>query len=544
LDHTLNPGAQEVDPILRAESQSRSLARPYLIAAAVALIVGVAVYFRLYDLGGRDLWTDEAWVALAAMKPTAREALAAGQSTPPFYLLSVWAAVKLWGHSEAVLRGVSFAFGVGTVVLFWCLAQSLVEVPAALLGLAAVAFSPVMVYYAKELKQYSGDAFFAVLVVWLAERLRASQGQRGWLVLALAGVVGLGFSHALIFTLPIVAVVLWGTLPRGRRGPLGLVGGVWVLAFATYYVLFIRRELAPTLVAYWTQDFPNLSGLGPFGHWLGSALYRYFWYFLGEWGVIWGPVLVAVGMVALARRGKAKVLVYLLGPLLLAFGAACLHRYPFMAHYGGNRLMLFSAPILYLVVGVGGWVILAWLWRQRQRWLALALVGLILVALHPRAGIREDLYPLNNREEIQPLVTYLEANLEPHDLIYVYYFAVAPFKYYFQGPTNAICWGQSCVEKGLDTTAATGTSPQRLWLIASHIPDLKSMRQFASNLLGPDWRESECLTRAGAVLFRFDRQPQTVSAKTPTSLSGPTESGAPDQSAGTAYKSVPEHPRP
>ena len=155
-----------------------------LTALAVALIFGVAVYFRLYELGARNLWTDEAWVALAAMQPTAAAALAAGQSTPPFYLLTVWAMVQLWGHGEAVLRGLSWLFGVGTLFLIWRLSRLLVEVPAALLALAAVAFSPIMVYYSKELKQYSGDAFFAVLALWLAERLRARQGRRGWLALA------------------------------------------------------------------------------------------------------------------------------------------------------------------------------------------------------------------------------------------------------------------------------------------------------------------------------------------------------------------------
>jgi 4-amino-4-deoxy-L-arabinose transferase-like glycosyltransferase len=510
----------------------------------VALICGVAVYFRLYDLGGRDLWTDEAWVALAAMKPNAREALAAGQSTPPFYLMSVWAAVQLWGHSELVLRGLSFLFGVGTLALIWRFGRSLTEIPAALLALAAVAFSPVMVYYSKELKQYSGDAFFAILVVLIAERLWNSQGERGWLALALAGVIGLGFSHALIFTLPVVGAVLWASLPSGRRRILALVGGTWVLAFATYYVVFIRREMDPELVAYWTQDFPNLSGVVPFFQWLGPALYRYFWYFLGEWGVVWGPLLLAAGMITMVRRGQVRVLFYLGGPLLLAFGAACLHRYPFMAHYGGNRLMLFSAPFLYLIVAVGGWTGFTWLWQRRQGWLALALTGVILMGLHPRAGIREDLYPLNNREEIQPLVTHLEAHLKPRDLVYVYYFAVAPFKYYYRGPATGICWGQSCIEKGLDTGEEVGSSPQRVWLIASHIPDLKFLRQFAANLLGPDWQEAACLTRVGAVLLRFDRQTQSVAAKTPTGLSAPPESDAPGQSAGTAYKSVPEHPHP
>jgi len=502
-------------------SEQNSLSRPYLTGLAVALIFGVAIYFRLYELGSRNLWTDEAWVALAVMKPTATEALAAGQSTPPFYLLTLWAMVQLWGHSEMVLRSLAWLFGVGTLGLIWRFSRSLVEVPAALLALAAVAFSPIMVYYSKELKQYSGDAFFAVGVLWLTERLQAREGGQGWPALALAGVVGLGYSQPLIFTLPVVWAVLWVTLPRVQRPRLVCLGSVWLLAAAGYYLLFIRREIDPELVAYWTQDFPDLSGLVPFFRWLGPALYRYFWYFLGEWGVIWGPLLLAAGMMVMVRRGRGRVLLYLTGPLLLAFGAACLHRYPFMAHYGGNRLMLFSAPVLYVLVAAGGWGVLAMLWRRRQRVLALALAALLLVALNLRAGIKENLSPLNNREEIQPLVAYLEANLQPQDLIYVYYFAVAPFKYYYHGPNPGICWGRSCVEQGLDPAGQARVQPLRLWLIASHIPDLTFLRQFAAKLLGPDWREAACFTREGAALLRFDRQPQPAAAKTPTGPPAP-----------------------
>jgi 4-amino-4-deoxy-L-arabinose transferase-like glycosyltransferase len=501
--------------------EPQSSFRPALTGLAAGLIFGVAVYFRLHELGARNLWTDEAWVALAAMQPTAKAALAAGQSTPPFYLLTVWALVQLWGHGEIVLRSLSWLFGAGTLLLIWRLARWLVEAPAALLALTAVAFSPVMVYYSKELKQYSGDAFFAVLALWLAERLQARQSRRGWLALGLAGVVGLGFSQPLIFTLPAVGAVLWITLPRAQRLRLACLGGIWLLAAGGYYLLFIRREIDPDLVAYWTQDFPDLSGLLPFFRWLGPALYRYFWYFLGEWGVIWGPLLLAAGMVVMVRRGRARVLLYLGGPLLLAFGAACLHRYPFMAHYGGNRLMLFSAPVLYLLVAAGGWGVFSWLWGRRQRWLALALTGLLLASLNLRTGLQEDLSPLNNREEIQPLVAYLEANLQPQDLVYVYYFAVSPFKYYYHGPNPGICWGRSCVEQELDTGEKARTPPQRLWLIASHIPDLVFLRQFATKLLGPDWQEAACFTREGAALLRFDRQAQTPAPKTPTGPPAP-----------------------
>jgi hypothetical protein len=218
----------------------------------------------------------------------------------------------------------------------------------------------------------------------------------------------------------------------------------------------------------------------------------------------------------MVQRHRARVLLYLGGPLLLAFGAACLHRYPFMAHYGGNRLMLFSAPVLYLVVAAGGAGGFDWLWRRRQRVLALALTGLLLAAIYPLKGLKEDLSPLNNREMIQPLVAYLEAHRQPGDLIYVYYFAVSPFKYYYHGPKPGVCWGRSCVEQGLKPAGEAGTPPQRLWLIASHIPDLKFLRQFGAKLLGPDWRETACLTREGAALLLFERQPEAAAAKTPS----------------------------
>jgi 4-amino-4-deoxy-L-arabinose transferase-like glycosyltransferase len=512
------------------------LSRPVLAGLTLLLLGGAAVALRAVDLGGRDLWTDEAWVALAALNPAPGEALAAGQSTPPLYLLTIWAAAQILGGSEAVLRSLSFLFGLGTLAAGWLLARSLAPLPASLLALAALAFSPVMVYYSKELKQYSGDAFWAVLLFLLVERLRAAPRRPWvWAALGLAGLVGPGFSQTLIFILPVAALVLWCSLPSDLRPRVALLGGFWLLSFAAGYFLFIRRQLDPELVAYWTQDFPDFSGLAPFGLWLGSALYRYFWYFLGEWGVFWGPPLALAGVVWWRRHGQSRAVLYFLGPLLLAFAAACLHRYPFMAHYGGNRLMLFSAPLLYLTVTVGGCAAFAWLWRARQGWLGLILAGLLLVSLHPLENLRENLHPLANREEIQPLVAELARQVQPRDLVYVYYFAIPPFKYYYRGPAARLCWGKSCVETGLKTTPEAGPSPERLWLLASHIVDLAQMREFAAGLLGPHWQECACQTRVGAALLRFEKREQAVAANPPV-LREPPDSATATPPTGTADK--------
>jgi len=509
--------------------------RPFWVGLALLIIFGLAAFFRVYDLGGRDIWTDEAWVALAALKDTPQAALTAGQSTPPLYILTVWALAQVGGSSEAVLRSLSLLFGLGTLALFWPLARALTSMSASLLGLAMVAFSPIMVYYAKELKQYSSDAFFAVLVFFLVERLRRRDSKGAWPALAVAGTLGLGFSHTLVFILPVALAGLWFILPPTRRLRVALLGGVWAAAVAAGYFLFLRRQMDPELVAYWAQDFPDFSGLGAFLGWFGEAVYRYFWYFFGEWGIYWGLPLLGAGIVALRKQGASRAGLYLGGPLLLALGAAALHRYPFMAHYGGNRLMLFSAPLLYLVAAVGLMSILTWLWQKRQRVLALALTGLILLALNPSELIQENLYPSYNREEIQPLVDHLQSQLRPRDLIYVYYFAIPPFKYYYRGSGKRICWGKSCEERDLAVPAAGTGPPRRLWLIASHITSLADMREFAAELLGTEWREVSCLTRISAVLFCFEWQGPQL-AKSRTTLAAPGESDPPVLPPDRAYK--------
>ena len=486
----------------------RRLRSPAVAAPLVlALIWVLALAFRLSDLAARDLWTDEAWVALAALKSSSAAALAAGHSTPPWYLLGVWASARLLGGQEWGLRFLSFAFGVGTLLTIWLLARRLTSRPASLLALAMVAVSPVMVYYSKELKQYSGDAFFAVLVFYLAERLRSSHGRRGWAALALTGVLGLGFSHPLVFSLPVAGLILWRKLPAARTR-LALLGGLWLLAFGAYYFLFFRHDVDPELVSYWVKDYPDLSGPGRFFLWLGPALYRYFWYFLGEWGVFWGPPLLVAGAYALWRTGGGRALAYWGLPILLALGAAALHCYPFMGNYGGNRLMLFTAPLLYLVLAAGACLVLSYLWQGWRRWLAAGLTAALIISLNPWENFRENLHPLMNREEIRPLVAHLQQELQPRDEVYVYYFAQWPFAYYYRGHEARLCIGKSCIETGLKPESQ-GQAPTRLWLIASHISNLQDMREFAAKLLGPAWRESTCYQAEGAVLFCFQGANET-----------------------------------
>jgi 4-amino-4-deoxy-L-arabinose transferase-like glycosyltransferase len=507
-------------------------------------IFGVAIILRLWDLSARNLWTDEAWVALSALAPTPGAALTLGRSTPPFYTLTIWGLAQVFGGSEVVLRSLSFAFGVGTLFLFWFVARRLTTRTASFAGLALVAVSPVLVYFSKELKQYSGDAFFALLVVWLAERLQERPGLTAWLALALAGSLALGFSHGAVFVLPTVLVVLWLQTDRPQRLRVVGLAACWGLAVVAFYMLFYRHQVDPQLVDYWAGEFPDFSGLLPFVIWFAGALGRYFHYFFhyfffSTWGWLWGAAFTALGIPVLAKQGPQRLLLYWGGPLLLTLVASAFHRYPFMGHYNGSRLLLFSAPWLYLLTAVGLTAVFVWLLHRPQRWLAPALAALILITAQPLALVQEDLRPLDNRQELKPLAAYLQNHILPGDQVYVYLHAIYPFKYYYRGSLDGVLWGTDCTETNLQVPAV-GQDTQRLWLVAAHFPNIAYLKLFAAKLLGPNWHEEALIARHNAALFLFVHQGR-LTTKSRHAPPEPPQSATLTPSAGTA---CPENPLP
>lgn len=497
----------------------RQTAKPWLPPLTWALLLGLAALFRLSDLGGRNLWTDEAWVALAVLKPTVAEALAAGQSTPPLYLLTVRLLAQIFGGSEVVLRAFSCALGLGTVLLFWPLARRLTSPAAAWLGLAAVSCSPVLVYFSKELKQYSGDAFFAVLVALLGERFLERPGPGRLALLAAAGAAGLGFSHPLIFVLPAVGLAAFVGAPAWRRW-LVAVAGLWAVSFLGYYLAFFRHQVNPELISYWQGEFPDFSGVWAFLAWLAGALTRYFQYFFGEHGAWWAPAALAAGWWAVRPPTRSRLLLYLGAPLLLAFIAAALHRYPFMARYGGCRLLLFSAPFLYLGVAAGVALLLSRV-REWRRGAAVALALLLVLSLHPLRVIQENLHPTWQRRQITPLLVRLEREFGPRDLLYVYYYAIYPFRYYRpEFPPAQVRVGTSVHETRLfpgdeDEDDEDEDTPHRVWLLAAHYPEGDFLDTFAARLLGPRWRLTARYQEPGAALMCFERHARLTARPAP-----------------------------
>ncbi len=223
-----------------------------------------------------------------------------GKSTPPLFLLTVWGMVQVLGRSETALRLTSCLLGLGTLLLLWPLAQALLPPWRALTVFALASVSPRLVYFSKELKQYSADIFFAVLVFWLVERQLRRQGQGGWLLLTVLLAMGLGYSHPLVFILPVAALVLWWELPQARKAVYFSFGALGLIFFG-YYWFFFRGQVDPELLIYWQADFPDLTCGTDFLCWLGAAWSRFGRYFFSDWGAPLGLIFLVAGLVYFLR---------------------------------------------------------------------------------------------------------------------------------------------------------------------------------------------------------------------------------------------------
>lgn len=434
------------------------------------LIITLAAQIRTYDLGGRSLWLDEASVANWASQSSLKEVLASMGPAPPFFIIALHYIVKFFPNNEFTLRLLPCLFGIGSLALIYLVARRIND-KAALLTLILFSFSYPLVYYSKELKQYSGDVFFALLLVFLTERIVTKNTLRNWVLWVVFSSLALGFSHTAAFVIPgLSLVLLLQSIGSRRRNILpkwllsnAVVGFVFILIF--YFVT--RGQIQDWLVAYWRGFYPDTTSSKNLLLWLASSNFTILKNFFQpyHWLVL---LLIPVAMDDFIRTNRRRFLLYLLFPLFLALVASSLHRYP----YGVTRLMLFVSPILFITMGHGLFRVLLILYQKKY---LIALVIMVILFTWPTISqIYAGFAKSARREEARPVIQYLERNLEFGDRIYVYYAAWEAFEYYYHGNYENVVRGKihrddineyaSEIEKVLERDI-------RVWLVFSHYLD-------------------------------------------------------------------------
>src|SRR5262249_37846639 len=140
----------------------------------------------------------------------------------------------------------------------------------------------------------------------------------------------------------------------------------------------IRAQRVPGLVEGWMNKFPDTTDPASVPGWVLGNGFLVFHYCYNPIGTVC-VVPVAVGVWWCVRQSRFDLVAICLGPLAACLFAAFLHAYPF----SGNRLMLFAAPGIGLMTGLGVSALLeAWPGPPAR-----AILAVVVVLILPEVGL-------------------------------------------------------------------------------------------------------------------------------------------------------------
>jgi len=436
----------------------RFLTVRYIVLTVLAVGIAIDVY---QWWGARPLWLDEEMIALnfrdRSFVELARP-LWLEQSAPYGWLVLERALLLVFGDGELVLRFVPLVFGAATFLGAVWVGRRWMGA-ASTLGLVVLCgFSQWLSHYRFEVKHYSADAFFGLmlpaLVVWAVEgettRTRVRRALIWWAIAAAAQWLANG---ALLVTpgcaVVLVAAIWWHDGWRAS-GAAAAGGVIWLASFAGHYTISLRYT--GHLHEYWWDQFPPTSaGITATVRWLAGRLVN-----IANnpgstslWLSLWSLALCgfAFGTARLLRTAFATVPVSAF--LYAALGLVPLH----------ERFSIWIVPALY----VGAMLLadrairlarVAW---ARAQWRGLVLAFAVVAAtfrlgsdIVARGRARLDIPHSNHNHQLddRAAVRWLMDQRRPGDIVITTRFGWAAVWWYGQIPiADAVAGRESIPER-------------------------------------------------------------------------------------------------
>ncbi len=453
----------------------------FKIAFAFLIFLGFLFRFRHY-LAGRSLWLDEAMLALDVLHLSfgelTQQPLPYQQGAPIGFLFFTKAITLLLGDSEYAFRLYSFLASSASLFLMAFLAKRYLNKVGALFSLALFAINLNLIYYSAETKQYMGDVAATLLLLFLLDReLGKEFSRRRFFTLSFVSITILWFSHASLFVVASVGVILSlnYAFQKNKEAFFFSLGNLFlsgISALSLYYFHLRPLSASNFLRLFWEEAFVPIP---PSLQW-----FELFWK-----GILRNPlalnasllffILFLVGGVFLSQR-KWQFSLALFLTLFFAFVAGVLQKYPL-----AERMLLFSTPIFFLLFGAG---LDAFSSLIKPKKISLSIVLLLAAYLlyapfsESFAKFKEPLY----REHIRPSMAYLKENLREDDLIYVYYYAEPAFlfylpKYHLEGVNYIVGFNHqknpALYLEDIENLHLEG----RVWFLFSHIQEVSSINE-------------------------------------------------------------------
>ena len=463
--------------VAKIKNKKISLSR---LDISLFLIGLIGVFLRFYQyIADRSLWIDEAMLAINFIQRSylgLQKELLYAQAAPFGFLLLEKLVVNLLGSSEYALRLVPLAAGLTAIPSLAIVSKKFGSALFSLVAASLFSFSPFLIYYSSEVKQYSSDVLLSLLILWAALKcLEPGAKRRAFIIFGVLSSLAAWFSHPALFEFAglWLALALFHLL-RKERGKLPWLAGaglLWAANLALAYLVFLRyTQTNPIVFNYWRNSFAPLPPWLDF-QWYPQAFYDLL---INPLGLPGGILTVAVALIGIGSLGFKKPfhLLLLVLPLLGTLAASALHIYPFR-----GRVLLFLVPAVLLIIATG--LEQVWSFSKGSSKFAGSLVtlGLIIFLLFDQvAAAAKNVQDPPMGENMKAILVWIQAKARQSDSIYVFHGAEPAYSYY--APRFGLKF------KNTVRNSATITDPAkylqeiavlkgrpRVWVVFSHMVD-------------------------------------------------------------------------
>lgn len=486
-------------------------------------IIGIGIVLRVREyLANRSLWVDEAFIALNIIHKSYTEL--AGrldylQHAPFSFLWIERAIVQTFGTSEFALRLFPLVCGIAGLVCFYRLSDRILDKATATMAILLFAISDVLVYYSGETKQYSLDMLISILlyiavIPLIQQKLYSSRTK--W-TLCLIGIGAILLIQPAIFILAgfgcTFAIAALRQKNYRHLAQWAGIGAVWLLGFSVYFFVFERRYFDDSLfLTYW--QYVSLVPTTLKELWENiTGVVSMFTLALGTPSALVGLLAFGVGAASFIRK-KRMVGMLFLSPLVFMWIASGFHAYPMAL-----RLWLFLTPAVVLCIAIGIMEVSRYLWSRPSVYLKASAWGVVVALLYGSVSTAVSLtLAPRHIEEMRPVAAYYARHKKSSDQTYVYYAAVAPFRYYTErlGIADRVQTIQGVMARDTwqeykkDLEQLQGKS--RVWVIFSHVivgmvnhdGSTQHEEQYMTEVLNSMGRRIDTYKTKGASVYLYD----------------------------------------
>jgi len=234
-----------------------------------------------------------------------------------------------------------------------------------------------------------------------------------------------------VFVMAAAGLVLAGrAFYRGDWKQLAVLAGIgltWLASFGVNYALITRHVAANSRKLHGFEDafMPlslSLTTLEWLRHHMTDLTSRVLLLPNTLGCALIGTICLIAGTLRMFCRNRVRA-VLLVAPVVLCLAASAMHKYPFY-----ERLLLFLAPVLLVLIGLGAdWFVSS----ERRRWLrglGIAMVALLLAL--PTALAVENAFTGYSEWEMRPVLEYILERQEPGEPVVACKGSYAEIAYY------------------------------------------------------------------------------------------------------------------